>query len=424
MSHFPPTAAWRHATSSPAWCLACFRACFLACSLALGGCADTQPPAGTPRTTVRDSAGLTVIHNRTGGLVEARVAGDPLLAVGSLDDGDDALYDVAAVDRLSDGRWVLANAGTREVRIYGRDGAFEVGMGRPGEGPGEFQRLSGLVVLAGDSILAWDRGQSRGIVFTPDGQIARTVTLPDADAVRSGVVVGQLDSGWLVVDGPSRFSEDMPETGLVRPPETYALLSPDGSEVRILGSLPGGEEYLEVGDGFIAIRSVPFTKGAAVVGSGTRVWAGDSERAELMVWDAAGDTTAIWRLDHAAPAVTDEDWDRAVEARLAPLDDPSAAAGIRQFYLDAPRPDRHPAWSALHRGADGRVWLRQFDPPGGAAVNRWWRLEADGTLLDVVALPDRFGLRWSRADTVAGIQLDELDVEYFRVYEIGADPGS
>lgn len=391
--------------------------------LALAACGGSEPAPDAPRTTVRDSAGIRIVESRIDGIPEARVTGDAVLSVGSLDDGEAALFDVVAVSRLAGGGWALANAGTKEVRIYGDDGRLEVTMGREGEGPGEFTRLSGLVVFPGDSLLAWDRGKGRGTLFTRNGQAARTVSPPDSDAIRGGVVVGRLDNGRLVVDGPSRFSGDMPDGGLVRPPKTYLLMDPDGARIRTLGTLPGAEEYLEIGDGYISIRSVPFTKGAAMAGGGRRVVAGGSERTELLVWNAAGDTTAIWRLDHQPPPVSDEDWDRAVEARLAPLDDPSLATGIRQFFLDAPRPDRHPAWSALHLGQDGRVWLRQFDPPGGETTNRWWRLGADGELREVVVLPERFVPRWSRADTVAGIQRDELDVEYFRVYEIGADPG-
>lgn len=412
-AHRPPPALTPTRLGRPASVLLC---------LALAGAACGEAAPESARTAVRDSAGLTVVESRTADVPRVQVTGHPLVAAGSLDDAD-ALFDVTAVGRLADGGWALANAGTREVLIYGPGGERLRSQGGQGEGPGEFTSLSSLVVLPGDSLLAFDRRQGRATVFSPTGQVARIQSLADDEAVRAGTVVGRLDGGWLLVDGASRFGGDLPDAGLVRPPETYALVSPGGDEIRTLGTFPGSEEYLEVGDGFISIRSVPFTKSAAVAGSGDVIVAGVTERAELTVWNSRGDTVALWRLDHEPPPVTDADWDQAVEARLDRLDDDSAAARARRFWADAPRPERHPAWSALHLGADGRVWLRRFDPPGGEATNRWWRLEADGALRDVVALPERFVLRWSRGDTVAGIRRDELDVEYFEVYETGAGPG-
>ena len=50
-------------------------------------------------------------------------------------------------------------------------------IGKEGRGPLEYTLLSGLLPLGGDSTLAYDEGNSRFVLVTPDVRIARTFTL-------------------------------------------------------------------------------------------------------------------------------------------------------------------------------------------------------------------------------------------------------
>jgi hypothetical protein len=73
---------------------------------------------------------------------------------------------VIIVDRLDRGI-LAADFGTGQVTKIGRNG----------RGPGEYTLVAGLVPMPGDSTLAFDEGNGRFALITPDLRIARTFTL-------------------------------------------------------------------------------------------------------------------------------------------------------------------------------------------------------------------------------------------------------
>ena len=99
----------------------------------LGACSSGDTSA--PVAEVIDSAGVSLVLNRlpdgplgTGGL---SLDAEPMLEIGSFE-GDSLyqLYRVAGARRLADGRLVVANAGTFEVRVYDAEGQYERAWGR------------------------------------------------------------------------------------------------------------------------------------------------------------------------------------------------------------------------------------------------------------------------------------------------------
>ncbi|MCZ6857663.1 MAG: hypothetical protein O7F70_06650, partial [Gemmatimonadetes bacterium] len=72
-----------------------------------------------------------------------RVAEFPELTLGGLDAAPEyEFFNVAGAVRLSDGRLVVANAGSYELRFYTASGTYQTHAGRQGGGPGEFERIS------------------------------------------------------------------------------------------------------------------------------------------------------------------------------------------------------------------------------------------------------------------------------------------
>src|SRR5690625_3315446 len=108
-------------------------------------------------------------------LEEWRLSEFPVTRIGVVD-GEPAyqLDRVAGVLRLSDGRVVVANAGTQELRYYDAGGGHLVTVGGAGSGPGEFRGLASIARLPGDSLLALDQGSSQLSVFGPDGEFVRS----------------------------------------------------------------------------------------------------------------------------------------------------------------------------------------------------------------------------------------------------------
>jgi len=82
------------------------------------------------------------------------------------------------------GRFFVLEARSAEVRVFDRDGAFLYKFGRPGEGPGDFQRPYGLVI-AGDQVTVFHRSYFSSI-WALSGDFVRdreTLGTPDAEVV-------------------------------------------------------------------------------------------------------------------------------------------------------------------------------------------------------------------------------------------------
>src|SRR5690606_12398504 len=84
--------------------------------------------------------------------------------------GEDAPFSaVTGLDVDSEGRIYVADWLLPDVVVLGPDGRHVRSIGRRGSGPGEFQRVSSVQVLPGDSVLVFDRGLRRVTVFPPSG---------------------------------------------------------------------------------------------------------------------------------------------------------------------------------------------------------------------------------------------------------------
>lgn len=394
---------------------------------ALSGCGETTPDL--PRTEVRDSAGIRIVENRLGSVPARRVSAEPIVSTTGSADGETALYRVRAVDRRADGSWVVANGGSREVLILGEDGAVRSVLGRAGDGPGEFAALWGVVVLPGDSILAWDRQNARGTVFSPDGEVARVFTAEGDGFPRGSTLVGRMGDGTLVLQGSRGLGGDgIPDEGVFRPDAIYLRMNDEGGGIEPLATQPGTELFLSVESASgtitaVSIQPFPFHRDAALVVSDTRLVSGVTERAAFTVREQGGQTVEAWRIRVAPEPVEAADWDAAVDWLADRADDADAARRVRSFHAGVDRPAFQPVWEDLFMDETGRLWIQRYRPVGSESPNAWWRLGPDGALEDELTLPDRFRPLWATESRVAGIRTGQLDVEHFEVREIGPATG-
>lgn len=114
----------------------------------LVGC-DTRDDLSSGAAIVRDSAGIEIVETTSQRYPsEWRLETKSDWAVGEIE-GDPAylLSRVAGAMQLPDGRVVVADGGTNEVRFYGSRGEHLQTVGRSGEGPGEYQYLRALAAV-------------------------------------------------------------------------------------------------------------------------------------------------------------------------------------------------------------------------------------------------------------------------------------
>lgn len=134
--------------------------------------------AQAPLSERRDSAGVAIVMSsapewREG--EEWQLDSLPYLEASGA--GPEYEFDrVADATMLEDGRLVVLDAGTHQVRFFGSEGQFLTRMGQEGEGPGDFQRLTNVSAFRGDSVLVFDYWLRRASILDETGSLQRVQT--------------------------------------------------------------------------------------------------------------------------------------------------------------------------------------------------------------------------------------------------------
>lgn len=386
--------------------------------LAGAACQGGEPQRGASSATVRDSAGITIVEHRAADIAALpswRVGRTPRVTIGTADgEGPDALHQITGLLRLADGRIVVANAGSSELRFFGADGTFEMASGRAGSGPGEFQRLAGIVLGAADTILATDAGRRRVAVVAPDGVVARELQLLVDGA--PGQLFGVFRDGALlaqraIVDPRAAAAGELQRSTVV-----VAAVDADGASSRLLGTFPGDERMVRVTEGVIEVISPPFTRRTLLVSDGEQLIVATQDAGELRVHDRNGQLVRLVRTgvppQPLTPAMAE-----ALIARRVSAAPPSVQAAVRAGLENVPQPELLPAHGPLVVASDGALWLSDFPDPATQRAD-WTVFDRSGAAIARVRLPDGFRLWSVNGDDVLGVARDEDEVEYVHLYTI------
>lgn len=403
-----------------------------AAAVALGGCGSGDRTR--PAATVRDSAGITIVENEPGGVWgegEAwRISTEPLLDIGVLE-GDEVyqLHNASDAVRLGDGRIVVANGGTHELRFYAADGSHLQSVGREGGGPGEFQQLSGIELRAGDTLAVWDQNALRLSLFAPDGEFLRSVSAVLAEQGFGQELYGTFGDGSFVLRPAFVLSALTSGDGLRR--DTTAYSRYDGTDGAFLDTVivtPGTEVFVQSSGDRFRVSVIPFARTSYLAVHGDQAYFGVSDRFEIRVVDSEAAVRRIIRLDTDRIPVTDADVRRYAEANaedgLSPeeQDDPGAIRRRIQTIMEQPRPDTFPMFDALVVDDVGFLWVREFEAPGAEGPRQWIVFDTDGRLLGTVQMPRGFRVFQIGRDFVLGRARDDFDIEHIRLFELVRSP--
>jgi hypothetical protein len=375
-----------------------------------------------PAYVVRDSAGIQIVES-AGPLWPAGVgwelADSPRVTIG-LEDGDPRylLDGVTGAFRLSDGRIVIANSGSVELRVYDAQGQYLQTIGRRGGGPGEFRRPDHIRRAAGDTIEVWDAMLGPISVFDPQGRYVRRENI-DLDRVMDTIGLSRaterltpLPDGSFVlhvtIRGNARERGVLPGV-LYRPPLGFFRFQRDLSRVDSLGWYGGlPQMYLEIGGRNVsALRPINVHASVASGGEPFRVYAGNGEPYEIHAFASTGRLDRILRQTDP-PALLSEEERQRIRQRFFELN-PGAEARYRRV-MDAMPPQTHyPAYNGLYIDSESHLWvatytdgMHVFDPAG-----RWLgRLRLHGRPLDI------------GRDYVLLLARDSLMVERVKLYDL------
>jgi hypothetical protein len=373
---------------------------------------------------ISDSAGAKII--RYGARDRAReqwtVDPKPLLRLGGAEgQGPTEFAQILGIARMNDGRLIVADGGSSELRVFSPKGEFVRSVGRRGSGPGEFDNGILLMYRSADSIVVHDRAV-RLQVFTGDGTFLRSYPRPVFPGRSVSSWLGMLSDGTGVVQASDPLADTISDHRTQT--ASLGLRAPSATDARAFTQIPVFESVRHNG------RYVGLFLGAVsrVGVMGERLCAGYSLRWEIRCFDRTGKLITRTVRDLESGPVTQADKDEFLKAYAAAnkSQNPEALRNAMQMLQFA---DKRSAFGRFVPSATGELWIGPFvvlesiipgrrGPATPDKPTTWTVIGADGRWSADVVLPARFSLLDAGRDYVAGIELDADDVETVVVYPL------
>ncbi|HEX8321512.1 hypothetical protein [Longimicrobium sp.] len=333
---------------------------------------------------------------------EWSVGSEPVVDIGSENQPGHQLHGVAGAIRLADGKIAVGNGGSSQVHVFDRSGRLLATAGRAGRGPEEFRSLEALVSFPGDSLAVLDAGNGRFTIISPEGRVARSVSIRSVGP--GAVLVGVLKDGSFIM-GVHRPAA--PREGVSRDSVAYVRFSREGSRMDTIHTGPGTTQFQRISGRRVSRITVPFAPAPSATAHGSHIYVGSTDAYQIRQYGEAGRLERIIRRDVPRRPFTQAHLDRFVESfpRLG-----EALQGM-------PRPPYLPAFSAMLTDADGNLWVQDYQELGSPG-STWAVFQQSGRLLGTVRLPDGFRATDIGREHVTGVWSDEFDVEHVRSYPL------
>lgn len=390
-------------------------------TLCYAGCVDAgRGVEDGIRWTEWDSVGVIIVDNEPPA-PESRlgwsIGAQPSISIGSVDSGEaNQLFAVTDATRLSDGRIVVANSGSNELRVFNPDGSHAGTWGGQGEGPGEFTSYSPTAVLSwpGDSVAAPNPWALRMSIFDTDGNHGRDISLgggfPD--------FVDLLPNGRILARAPNVSSSATGSGGTARWEDGWGILAADGALHASLGIHPGSEFHAVFGpDGTIqGGRPLPFARGAMGTAWGEFAAIGVSDSYEIKGYAADGTLARIIRRGGDLGSPTWANVEALYTELYAGMPDEQVASALNDAR-DLPLVEAFPAFSEIVADLSGNLWVQEYQMPGETAVV-WTVFDPDGRIQGLIEIPHGLEVFEIGEEYVLGRVRDELGVEYVQVWPL------
>jgi hypothetical protein len=339
------------------------------------------------------------------------------VTIGALEGSEgERLFQVAAAARLDDGRIVVANSGTHEIRYFDPAGKHLFSIGRRGEGPGEFRQITNLLRYPGGTLMVYDAILRRGTLLDPDGRVTRLVDFARSGPARPFGPVGRLTDGSIVVlFGSTRSYSGA--SGVVRDTLELGRFADDGTFLGIVGRVPGGEAFVVAGVGPFRL---PFGHpGPTVAVRDSVILTRRGEGFEMGVLSPQGEWIAVLKKAHDPQRITRTHVDRYQEEWLARAgtDEPSRST-MRRILASIPYPNTFPAISNLIVDREDDLWVEHYPAGSDPTPNTWSIFAPDGRWLGDITMPPGLEILEIGRDYVLGVWRDEQGIEYIRQHRL------
>lgn len=361
-----------------------------------------------------------------------RLTEEPTVVIGGADEREGyLLHWVTGATRLGDGRIVVANESTSELKYYDPEGTHLFDTGGEGGGPGEFAgSLQRLARMPGDTVLVLS-SLSQITRFGPDGRYASSnrYNLPPSGHCRviEGrqrlVPDGSIVLGYGIFIGRSAECPP-PGPGEARQPMVVGRFVPATEHFDTIAWLPAFERTSDSE----TMHAYPRNR---VYGIGyDRIYLGDTGSDSILAMSFSGEhfgTLPVPFEPAPVPADAREELVREMEAT-------QSGTGQRMtMSWTLVYPDYYPRYARLVAAPEDRVWVMAYplwkEPvvfadevihprihhrlDGGAL---WKVVDRDGSPIAELRTPPGFFLLEVGDDYVLGIHKDEFGRESVRLH--------
>lgn len=348
-------------------------------------------------------------------------------------DGEFGYVASLAVDRS--GRIYVADAMAQQLYVFDASGSRLPSIGRPGSGPGEFQRVVSVVAARGDTLYTFDPNLQRITAFAPGASraVAYTVQVPR--------VGNELGSYQLLVPSEGSFllpfAQPRARGEASAPTVAIRTVSRNGSVGTAPLSRSPDRGALQIVRGSQrVVGPLPYGRVPAFAVAGDRVYHGWSENGDIPFFDLQGRRLGAIRTRAATTAL-----DR---IQLRALVDSYPAGTQRQEITEAVRdgriPSTRPAWRQMLADDRGRLWVNVATDDdvvvlkdgvglslassrslssGGAGSTPWWVFAPSGQRQAIYLLPNNVTLHQVSGGRAYGIEVDEDGVQRVVRFVVG-----
>lgn len=323
-------------------------------------------PAGQYK--VRTEDGVTIVTNgrkptpRAG--APTKLVLEELYTVGGGDSPDASFVLATGLDVLPDGTLYVIDSKDSRVKVFDAAGKFVRAFGRQGQGPGEVNQPTGILVSPEKEVLVEDLLNRRLAVFGLDGTFLRHVSTAKALGI-NGI---QMDGRGTIVARSMGLAEGGKMALEVK---TYdAEFNPKVKLASFEMQIAGGAKI----NPFSAMDLL------CVLGRDGLLYLGSARAYEIRIVSADGRLVKTIARDHDPVPFTQADKDEMME-RLSGV--PGGAANLKDMIQF---PDAFPPFSYFLLTDEGRLLIKTFEKGPAEKEFYWDVFDADGRYIARVPL--------------------------------------